>query len=391
MKGEETTKAHKAGVKARAALNALLCALVLASCPRTVRAQGYEHFNLFLDLNFASADQTLDLYAGLGGNPQTITELRGSRIALATTAMLAHRALGPESLDSALEAVKFNQEPGDDVFRLKDARANTAAIRELLDELHKRNFGQKVVSTVQQLFPPDARVAVRVPVYFVAFGHQNIDAFVRRVIWQHDDPVFVPEGQGELTIVVNLAKAVHYGDSVDERFIGLLSVVAHEVFHAAFGAYKDDSPVWRAWYAAPHTPLDELLDLTQNEGIAYYLTLIQRTRGRLLQNWAEHSRAAVQEFNRRAEELLDPRLPRYRAAEILQAANTSGYWESFGSITGMIMARQIDGTLGSQTLSETIARGPADFFLKYVDAQRHASDSPPLSDKVINYVRSLRY
>ncbi|HEX9006766.1 MAG TPA: DUF5700 domain-containing putative Zn-dependent protease, partial [Bacteroidota bacterium] len=179
--------------------------------------------------------------------------------------------------------------------------------------------------------------------------------------------------------------------SVDERFIGLLSVVAHEVFHAAFGAYKDDSPVWRSWYAAPHTPLDELLDLTQNEGIAYYLTLIQRTRGRLVQNWAERSRAAVQEFNRRAEELLDPRLPRSRAADIIQSANTSGYWESFGSITGMIMARQIDGTLGSQALSESIARGPADFFLKYAQAQRLSSDSPQLSEKVMAYVQSLRY
>ena len=228
-------------------------------------------------------------------------------------------------------------------------------------------------------------------VYFVAFGHQNIDAFVRRVVWHHDEPMFVPEGQGELTIVVNLAKAVHYGDNVDGRFIGLLSVVAHEVFHAAFGAYKDDSPVWRAWYAAPHRALDDLLDLTQNEGIAYYLTLIQRTRGRLLQNWAERSRSAVQEFNHRAEELLDPRLPHSRAAEILQSANTSGYWESFGSITGMIMARQIDQTLGSQALSETIARGPADFFLKYTEAQRHASDSPQLSEKVISYVQSLRY
>lgn len=372
----------------RAAGLSFLAAAMLSS---GVHAQGYERFNLFLDLNYTSADRTLELYAGLGGNPGAVTELKGSRIALATTALLAGRALDASSLDSALQAVKFNQDLGDDVFRLKEARANVASIRELLTDLRRRNFGQRVVSTVQQLFPPDARLAVRVPVYFVAFGHQNIDAFVRRVEWHADEPVFVPEGRGELTIVVNLAKALHYGDNVEERFIGLLSVVAHEVFHAAFGAYKDESPVWRAWYASRRTALDELLDLTQNEGIAYYLTLVQRTRGRLVRDWAERSRTAVQEFNSRAEELLGPSLPRRRAAEIIQSANTSGYWESFGSITGMVMARQIDQSLGSQALAETIARGPADFFLKYLEAQRHASDSPPLSPKILGYVQAMSH
>jgi hypothetical protein len=108
-----------------------------------------------------------------------------------------------------------------------------------------------------------------------------------------------------------------------------------------------------------------------------------------VRDWADRSRAAVQEFNNRAEELLGPSLPRRRAAEIIQSANTSGYWESFGSITGMVMARQIDQSLGSQALAETIALGPADFFLKYLEAQRHASDSPPLSAKIIAYVQSM--
>jgi len=132
---------------------------------------------------------------------------------------------------------------------MREARANVKAISELLEEAQKRNFGQKVVSTVAQLFPAAARVNTVIPVYFVAFGHQNIDAFVRRVIWRGDSPVFTGEGEGELTIVVNLAKCVNYGRSVDERFIGMLSIVAHEVFHAAFGVYKDGSPVWKNYYA----------------------------------------------------------------------------------------------------------------------------------------------
>ena len=363
---------------------------ILLVCFQDGMGQGFEHFNLSLDLNYSSADRTLELYTGLGGNSSSIARLRGSRIALATTALLANRPLSLSSLDSALESVKFNQSLGDDVFQMQSARKNVVAIQELLDAVRRRNFGQKVVSTVEQLFPPDAHVSVRVPVYFVAFGHENIDAFVRRVVWHGDDPEFVGEGEGTLTIVVNLAKAVHYGESVDSRFVGLMSVVAHEVFHAAFGAYKDESPVWRAYYASPRTPLDDLLDLTQNEGIAYYLSLIQQTRGRLVLDWAERTRKAFDEFNNRAEELLNPSITRHRATEIIQMANTSGYWESYGSITGMVIARQIDMTLGSQALSETIARGPADFFLKYQQAQRMGSESPQLSHRVLEYITAAR-
>ena len=83
--------------------------------------------------------------------------------------------------------------------------------------------------------------------------------------------------------------------------------MAHEVFHAAFGAYKDNSPVWRQYYGMRRTYLDQLLDLAQNEGIAYYLTLIQRTRGRLVMDWPERVRTAFTDFNRNAEELLSPR------------------------------------------------------------------------------------
>ena len=350
-------------------------------------AQGFDHFNLFLDLNYSSADQTIDLYNGLGGIPGSIALLRGSRIALATTALLSGKPLTITALDTSLESVKFNQSLGDDPFRMEDAKENGAAMRELLDVVKKRNFAQKVVATVQQLFPEDARLTARVPVFFVAFGPQTVDAFVRRVIWHGDIPEFVGEGSGEPTIVVNLAKAVHYGDNVDARFVGLMSVVAHEVFHAAFGAYKDDSPVWRAYYASPRTPLDQLLDITQNEGIAYYLSLLQRTHGRLVLDWADRTRTAVDEFNRRAEELLNPATPPGRVTQILQMANTSGYWESYGSITGMVMAREIDRTLGSQMLASTIAQGPADFFLKYQQAQRFSSEAPLLSPKIISYVQ----
>jgi hypothetical protein len=353
-------------------------------------AQDYAQFNVFLDQNFASADQTVELFGGLSGHPDEVARLRGSQIALATTAYLAQRQLGVADLEQSLEAAKYNQSQGDDVFRIGEARANVAAIKELLVALRQRNFGQKVISTVEQLFPPDARVTTRIPVYFVAFGHQNIDAYVQRIIWHGDTPEFVGEGRGELTIVVNLSKAVAYGPDLDERFIWLMSVVAHEVFHAAFGAYKDTSPVWRQYYAMPRTYLDELLDLAQNEGIAYYLTLIQRTRGRLIMDWPERVRTAFADFNRNAEELLSPRTPPRRAGDLIRMANTSEYWQNYGAITGMIIARQIDNTFGRVALSETIARGPIDFFLKYVEVMKQQNDYPQLSPVVLRYIQQRR-
>ena len=358
----------------------LVCTLFLAS---VTHGQQGDYFNVFLRIDYASAEKTLELYQGISGRPADIAALRGSQIALSTTALLAQRPLDTPALESALEAVKFNQGLGDDVFRMRDARANVAAIRELLDESRKRNFGQKVVSTVAQLFPASARVNTVIPVYFVAFGHQNIDAFVRRVIWRGDTPMFTGEGEGELTIVVNLAKGVNYGRSVDERFVGMLSVVAHEVFHAAFGVYKDSSPAWRNYYATHRGAFYQLLDLSHNEGIAYYLTLIQSSRGKLPSDGLERAMHSFSDFNRNAAELLAPGTSFHRSEDIIRLSNTSGYWESYGAITGMIIARQIDQTLGRQALVETIANGPADFFSKYAELMKRDGGIPPLSPLVI--------
>ena len=129
---------------------ACLCLMAVSSPAR----QG-DGFNVYLRIDYSSAEKTLELYQGTGGRPADIAALRGSQIALSTTAFLAQRPLDTPALEQALEAVKFNQGLGDDVFRMHDARANVAVIRELFEEAQKRNFGQKVVSTVAQLFPSD--------------------------------------------------------------------------------------------------------------------------------------------------------------------------------------------------------------------------------------------
>lgn len=350
-------------------------------------AQEHAQFNLYIDLNTASAERAIELYQGLSGQPAEAARERGSRLALAVTAGLSGRHLDTRALEDALAAVKFNQDVGDDVFQLRSARANVAALKDLLFELRRRNFAQKVVSTVEQLFPADARVQGRIPMYVVAFGHNNIDAYVLRVRWEGNDPQPAPENEGELTIVVNLAKAIKYGRETDERFVGLLSVVAHEVFHAAYGVYKETSPEWRAYYRMRRSPFDDLLDLTQNEGVAYYLSLIQQARGRLPSDGLQRAEKAFARFNAAASELLSPATPPARASALVRESNTAEYWESYGSITGMIIARQIDQTLGRNALVEALRGTPQGFFRTYVELMRRDNGLPALSAEVIRNLR----
>ncbi len=368
----------------RAVMVATLAALLLAG---RAYAQAPATLDISLVIDYRSAERTIETYQGFGGSPAEVAAMRGSQVALATTALLAGRPLGTDLLERHLQAIRYNQRLDDDPFQMALARGIAGEMKELLTELQRRNFGQRVVSTVEQLFPADARVRSRIPMFFVAFGPQTIDAFVRRVVWDDATPRFVGEGEGELTIVVNLAHAVSYGQSTDERFIGVLSVVAHEVFHAAFGAYKDASPAWRQYYASNTSAFDAMLDLAQNEGIAYYLSLIQRTRGRLSPEWEQRVRASFEQFNRNAEELLSPGLTRRRAQEILQRANTAGYFESYGSMAGMVIARQIDQTFGRQALSSTIALGPLAFFRKYLEVMQRDGSVPPLSPALQRAVR----
>ncbi len=345
-----------------------------------------QQFDVILRMDHESALRSIDLFGGLSGSPSQIASLRGSQIALETTALLTGTRLTTTDLEEVLQAAKFNQLSGDDVFEIAEARKNLPELKALLDAVRQRNFGSKVVSTVAQLFPEATKIRTTIPMYFVAFGHKNIDAFVRRVRWEGDRPVFVGENEGELTIVVNLSKAVHYGRTLDERFIGLLSVVAHEVFHASFGVYKDGSPVWRDYYRAKRGYLDYLLDLTQNEGIAHYLSLIQRTGGKLRNDQVPKVHSSFEEFNRTAGLLHSGRISPQKAGEMIRHSNSSGYWESFGAITGMIIARQIDQSMGRAALLETVALGPDDFFGKYVELMRKDPGIPELSDLVISQI-----
>lgn len=366
----------------------LIYLTIFLICPLRAVAQSDSKFDINLLIDVTPAEQTVQLIENKPINTLSLAELRGNRIAASTTGLIANQRDVALSLKGYLDSLKYRQQIKNDVYNLEIARKNVEPINELLTEIKKRSFNRKVVATIEQVFPRDAEINLTIPIYVVALGHENVDAYVRRIIWHGNTPQFVGENDGELTIVMNLTQSVRLGPDLEERYISLLCIVAHEVFHAAFSTYKENSSNWKKYYSEYKRPFDELLDLTMNEGIAYYLTLDQRGRGYLPRNWNNKTREAFQKFNESTAELLSDTLTYSRAFELIRQANLSGYWESYGSITGMFIAREIDLLLGREKLIETISFNPYEFFKKYVELSNRNSNLPTLNKKIIGEIQA---
>jgi hypothetical protein len=351
-------------------------------------AQTNPEFSVTLLTDYRAAEQTIALSEGQHASTSSIAELRGNKIAASTAGLIAGNRSLHLLLRDYLDSLRYSLIIRNDIFNLEQIKQSSEEIKELLNELKLKNFARRVTATVEQMFPADANISISIPVYIVAIGHENADAFVRRIEWHGDNYRFVGENEGELTIVVNLTQAVRYSDNLEDRFLSLLGVVAHEVFHASFSAYKEDSKIWQDFYSSRTGPLDDLLDLVQNEGIAYYLSLDQQGKGYLPRGWNDNIRTAMSAFNDNAQKLVSPQITARGAAEILRSANLSGYWESYGSITGMAMAREIDLQLGRSALIETIAKGPYDFFYKYDKLVRGNSNLPALDNTILKNIQN---
>ena len=347
-------------------------------------AQTNAEFNITLDIDYLSAEKMFDVYERRWGNRDELVSLRGNNIAYSTSILIEEQHINVvEAFRNNLEQFMSGRFIANDYFQLQKAKEQVIEMKELLHEIKKRNFSQKIIATVEQLFPQKTKMNIHIPVYVVAFGTEKVDAFVRRIVWQNNQPRFVGEGEGELTIVINLSAAVELEDNLELRFISTLSTVAHEVFHAAFGFYQDHSKKWKKFHKEHNTPFYELLELVHNEGIAYHFSIEQRMGGNLPHEWDEKMRAAMKKFNENAEKILAMHPSDFHAYDIIRKANTSGFWENYGSISGMLMARAIEKNLGRNALTATIAEGVFDFFYKYDEAAQRDKNLPKLSEKLL--------
>ncbi|HTR81850.1 MAG TPA: DUF5700 domain-containing putative Zn-dependent protease [Bacteroidota bacterium] len=359
---------------------------LLLAVPLFLRAQSNPNFNVNLRIDYSSADETIDLCEGRLFNVNSVADLRGTQLAATTSILLARKQYTPDVFRRELELLRDNSRSPDDIFGLAPVRAHLSEIKALLLEAKKNQLDRRVVATIAQFFPGDCSISADLPVYIVAFGNENAAAFVRRVVWNGNTPVFVGENEGEPVIVVNLERFVDGTTSTETQFIQTLSTLAHETFHAVFAVYQSSSPVWRD-INSRRSPFWSLAELVQNEGIAYRISFQEQTGGTLPPYIFASAKNAIAVLSHAMSEMSSPSISEPRARELLMDANLSGSFEkNYGAAAGLLMAFAIDSKMGRTALTETIAKGVGDFFQKYDELTKQYDELPKLSDEVMKEV-----
>ena len=361
----------------------------MAGLPTMVNAQPDSRFDVSLRIDYASAEETLNFFSRQTFNSQRVANLRGNQLAAATSIMLARTGRPAADLPHELELVRDNYETREDVYGLRYTQGHVQQLKQLLDETRKRQLDRRVIATIASYFPANAVISADIPVYVVVMGNEKAAAFVRRVVWRDDSPVFVGENEGEEVIVLNLARMAGPGQKVEQQFIQVLATLAHESFHAVFGVYQTNSAVWKEIHQR-REPVRQLAEIVQNEGIAYYLSLQIQIGGHTpADQWFDGTARAVKLFNIAADELISPNTSQARANELIMNANLSGTFEgNYGATAGVRMAYEIDTRLGRPSLTETIAGGIMDFFGKYNTLCRQNSNLPRLDSDILDALRN---
>jgi hypothetical protein len=348
-------------------------------------AQVNPNFNVSLSIDYASAESMILMCDRQMHNAREVALQPGNQIAAATSLLLARTDQPFEHFVDELELLRDNFRSRDDIYGLEQTRASLAKVKALLAEMKKRSIDRRVIATIESFFPLTSRITKTIPVYVVAMGHENAAAFVRRVRWVNNHPVFTGDAQGEPVIVLNLVRMVQYVPTVDAQLIETLSTLAHESFHAVFSAYQETSPVWNTLRRS-RSASRALAELVQNEGIAYYISMQQQ--GYLASpphEWFRQTGNAVQALNDVMVEMSAPGLTYERANELMLNANLSGSVEkNYGATAGVRMAYEIDRRLGRAALTGSIENGVADFFAKYSEVSRTYDDVPKITDDALN-------
>lgn len=342
-----------------------------------------ETFNVSLRLDFSSIDALIELHEGKMANVNRAAELKGNQIAAATSSLLARQSYSSEQFARELDRFRNGSTSSSDIYGFRTTLEFLPQIKALVTEVKRRQLDRKVVATIAPFFPEKARINVSIPVYFVALGNENAAAFVRSIAWRNNIPYFVGDGDGELTIVVNLTRSVQYIHDIQIQFVDMMSTLAHETFHAVFGVYQQSSSVWKT-IEYQQEPYWILAELVQNEGFAYLISLQQRNGSALSAGQLSSSKQAIPSLNDALQELSSPSIGPARASELIMNSNLSGSYEkNYGASAGLLMAYAIDAKLGRKALTECLEFGVADFFVKYQQLAEQNGDLPKFDQEVI--------
>ena len=349
--------------------------------PHFVNAQMNPNFDFSLGLDYSAVEQTLDYFDRRIGNTEHVANLRGNRLAAATSVMIARTVKSDDDFQDQLELARDIARFESDVYGFSSAKNHIPELRKLLIEIKRRQLDRRIVATLASFFPQQAEISTRFSVYLVVIGNERASAFVRRVVWNYDTPTFVQEGEGEPVIVVNLARIVEGPLNLRDQFIEVLSVTAHECFHAAFSVLQKSLPD----SIKPRNVTEQLLDLVQSEGIAYYLSMQTHLGAESpSRQWFNITFKAMETLNDVLKEMLSPQITRARAQELLMNANLSGSFEgNYGATAGLRMAYEIDTHLGRPALTSTMLAGCRSFLSAYQQACLQDGMLPPLDKQIL--------
>jgi hypothetical protein len=358
--------------------------LIVFSCSSYARPERNFDFSLGLDYN--AAEQTLNYYDYKTNNVKQVAELRGNRLASLTSILLARTEKSEDDFRLQLELSRNNSRFESDVYGFSAGKNHIKEIRKLIEELQHRRIDRRIVATIASFFPEEANISTRFSVYFVIVGNERAAAFVRHVVWNYDIPTFVGDDEGDPVIVVNLARIVEVTSGPESQFIEVLSTTAHECFHAVYSVLQKSLPE----SVKPSTIAEQLMELTQNEGIAYYLSMQTHSGTETPPSqWFTATSRAFEVLNKVLIELHSPGLTQARARELMMNANLSGSFEgNYGATAGLRMAYEIDKNLGRPALTATLMGGGRAFLLAYKQACDMDGMLPRLDPRIIKAIQN---
>ncbi len=348
-------------------------------------AQLNQNFDFSLGVDYASAELTMDFFERRISNPQQVAKLRGNQLAIATSILLARTEKSDDDFYRQIELARDLPRFESDVYGFSPGKNRIPELRKLVQEMRRRQIDRRIVATVSSFFPQRAKIATRFPVYFVIIGNERATAFVRNVVWNYDVPTFVGEGRGEPVIVVNLARVVERSSDLQTQFIDVLSVTAHECFHAALSVLQQSLPE----STRPRNAAEQLMDLVQNEGFAYYLSMETQMGGQTPSaSWFSVTNMAIEKLNKALLELYSPQLTRERARQLIMDANLSGsFEENYGSASGLRMAYEIEKKFGRHALTETLLGGARAFLSAYQQACARDGSLPQFDKRIFQFMK----
>jgi hypothetical protein len=364
-------------MKKRLSLAVIVFVVCLTGLQKTM---AQNNFDVSLIVDFSSAEELLNYFDHQISNPARVAELHGNRLAAATSVMLARTARSNDDVVQQLELARDLAQYNNDVYGLLPAKQHISEIRKLLTEAKRRQIDRRVIATLEGYFPTDTKIFSTIKVYMVVMGNERAAAVVRRVVWHGDVPQFVGEGEGAPVIIFNLARTIESSADVQTQFLELLATLAHESFHAVFSVLKQSLPD----SLNPQTEAEQLLDIVQNEGIAYYLSLEIHRQGRMMsREWFDETAKAVGALNHALTELSSPNCSPSRARQLLMDANLSGSFSgNYGATAGLRMAYEIDTRLGRQALTATLLNGSKSFVEAYQQSCVKEQMLPPIDTRV---------